>query len=191
MKILLLNGSIAQKSHTRTLLQYIEQLLHKEGVETLLWDLSAKPLSITIPEFHKDPSKNPDKNVQAFIREVTSADGFVLGSPLYQGSFSGVLKNALDQLHYDAFRNKPVALVSNSSSVRNAAHPCEHLRLVVRALYGYALQSQIGTADADFIEIDGELVLDNSEVKERALRLVHELIKFSDLLHTHAINNDN
>ncbi len=190
MKILLISGSIAKKSHTRTFLQYIEQLLKKEGVDTMLWDLAIRPLSIAIPEFHKDPSKNPDKNVQQFVQEVIESDGFVLGSPLYQGSFSGVLKNALDQLHYNAFLNKPVALVSNSSSVRNAAHPCEHLRLVVRALYGYVLQSQIGTADTDFTETVDGYVLASENIKERAVRLVNELVKFTIVLKSNAINQE-
>jgi|SRR3989344_1065255 len=189
MKILLVCGSIAQKSHTRAFLHFIEELLQKEKARTVFWDLQAKPLPMAIPEFHQNPLKNPNIRVQEFVQAVIDADGFVLGSPLYHGSYSGVLKNALDHLHYDAFRNKPVALVSNSSSIRNAAHPCEHLRLVVRALYGYVLQSQIGTTDKDFNESREDCVLENKEIKERASRLTEELIKFSSLLKKHKINN--
>ena len=118
---------------------------------------------------------------------VTRSDGFVLGSPLYHGSYSGVLKNALDNLHYDAFRNKPVALVSNSSSIRNVDHPCEHLRLVVRALFGYVLQCQIGTANTDYEEVKEEYTLTNEEIIERCHRLTKELISFTTLLKTSAI----
>jgi NAD(P)H-dependent FMN reductase len=190
MKILLMCGSIAKKSHTRAFLRFIEDLLKKEKVETVFWDLQAKPVQIAIPEYHKDPLKNPDTQVREFVQDVMYVDGFVLGSPLYHGSYSGVLKNALDNLYYDAFRNKPVALVSNSSSIRNCAHPCEHLRLVVRALYGYVLQSQIGTTNEDFKDTKGSYILENEEIKERAVRLVEELIQFASLLRNNKINNN-
>lgn len=190
MKILIICGSIAKKAHTRGLLKYAEKLLKDKKVEVVFWDLLTKPLPFAIPEFHKNPSQSPDQNVKLFLKEVDGADGFVLGSPLYQGSFSGVLKNALDNLYYDAFRNKPVALVSNSSSIRNCAHPCEHLRLVVRALYGYVLQSQIGTTDKDYEETQDGYALENQEIKERVARQVDELINFAKLLKENAINKN-
>ncbi|MDO8658131.1 MAG: NADPH-dependent FMN reductase [Candidatus Levybacteria bacterium] len=188
MLITLICGSIADKSHTKSLLKYIETLLKEQKVETVIWDLKEKPLSIAIPEFHKDPMQSLDKNVKGFVSLVTKSDGFVLGSPLYHGSYSGVLKNALDNLHYDAFRNKPVALVSNSSSIRNVDHPCEHLRLVVRALFGYALQCQIGTVNTDYEEEKDEYILTNEEIIKRCHRLTKELISFTSVLKTNAIN---
>ena len=190
MKILLICGSIAQKSHKRTLLKYIEKLLKDKNIEVVFWDLRSKPLSIAIPEFHKNPSETPNENVKMFVKEVISSDGFVLGSPLYHGSYSGVLKNALDNLHYDAFRNKPVALVSNSGSIRNCAHPCEHLRLVIRALYGYVLQSQIGTSGDDYEETKEGYELINEEIKERVSRLTDELVSFANLLQKNTINKN-
>jgi len=181
MKIALICGSISKKSHTRVLLTYIESLLKSKGAETVFWDLSLRPLSIAIPEYHKNPLQSPDKNVRDFVTLITSVDGLVLGSPLYHGSYSGVLKNALDNLAYDAFRNKPIALVSNSSSIRNCAHPCEHLRLVVRALYGYALQTQIGTANSDYEEKGTGLLLIDEEIKKRCLLLTQELLRLAKM----------
>ncbi len=187
---MLVCGSIANKSHTRILLRHIEKLLQKKGMETIFWDLREKPLSIALPEFHKNPLLTPNQLVKNFVTLVTNSDGFVLGSPLYHGSYSGVLKNALDNLYYDALRNKPVALVSNSSSIRNCAHPCEHLRLVVRAMYGYALQSQIGTANDDYADRGTEYELVNAEIKERCLRLVEELIQLNIALKSHDISKE-
>ncbi len=188
MLIALICGSIAEKSHTKSLLKYIEVLLKEQKIKTVIWDLKEKPLSTAIPEFHKNPMESPDKNVKEFVSLITKSDGFVLGSPLYHGSYSGVLKNALDNLYFDAFRNKPVALVSNSSSIRNVDHPCEHLRLVVRALFGYVLQCQIGTANTDYEEEKDEYILTNEEIIERCHRLAQELISFTAVLKTNAIN---
>lgn len=188
MLIALICGSIAEKSHTKSLLKYIDALLKEQRIETIIWDLKEKPLAIAIPEFHKDPMQSPDKNVREFVSLITKSDGFVLGSPLYHGSYSGVLKNALDNLYFDTFRNKPVALVSNSSSIRNVDHPCEHLRLVVRALFGYALQCQIGTVNTDYEEEKDEYTLTDEEIIERCHRLTKELISLASVLKTNAIN---
>ena len=64
MLITLICGSIAEKSHTQSLLKYIEALLKEQKVETVIWDLKEKSLAIAIPEFHKNPMQSPDKNVR-------------------------------------------------------------------------------------------------------------------------------
>lgn len=189
MQILLLCGSNATKSHTRTHLLYLKKLLQEQGITTVLWDFRAKPVPIAIPEFHNDPIQNPDPNVKELITTVAAFAGIILGSPLYHGSYSGVLKNALDNLPYDAFRNKPVGLISNGSNIRLASNPCEHLRLVTRALFGYVTQTQVGTANKDFDETADGLALVSDEVKKRSARLIKELIAFATVLTSNPINS--
>lgn len=188
MKILIVCGSTAKKSHTRGMLHYCEKLLIEKGAEVIFWDLLTQPLSIAIPELHENPMDTPNENVKEFNRAVKSADAFLLGSPLYHGSYSGALKNALDNLPGDAFRNKPVGLISSAGGARNAAHACEHLRLVVRALYGYVLQSQIGTGSEDYEDSEDGFELVSQDIKGRAERLVQELIKFATVLKEHPVN---
>ena len=138
MRVVLLSGSIGKWSCTRTLLRYVESSLAARGVETVFWDLRAKPLPIAVPEYHTSQNKHPDKTVREFVRTIKQSDGYVLASPLYHDSYSGVLKNALDTLPNEAFLRKPVGLVSHSSYVRSCIVPCNHLRPVVRSLGGYA-----------------------------------------------------
>lgn len=45
---------------------------------------------------------------------VKSADGIVLSTPEYHGSFSGVLKNALDLMGFEEFEGKMIGLVGVS-----------------------------------------------------------------------------
>ncbi|WP_375622831.1 MULTISPECIES: NADPH-dependent FMN reductase [unclassified Bartonella] len=92
--------------------------------------------------------------VRQFIKTIAAADGVILASPVYEGSYSGVLKNALDNLAYNAFLNKPVGLISHGSTAKKCAQPCEYLLPVVRTLYGYALQCQIASSNEDFSSND-------------------------------------
>jgi NAD(P)H-dependent FMN reductase len=179
--IVLISGSGSKHSHTQALLHYIATLLEEQGMKTTLWDLYEKPLLATDPDYHGDPM-HPNLQVRKFIALVNSADGIVLGTPLYHGSFSGILKNALDNLGSDAFKNKHVGLVSNAGGMGNM-QAVEQLRSVVRALYGYALQTQIVTTEEDYtVFAKTNKILITDAIKQRAKRLADELVFFTMLM---------
>lgn len=176
MKALLLSGSLAEKSHTLALLHYLEQVFKVKGVESVMWDLKQRPVPIVLPEFHQDPSQHPDSVVKRLVSEVANADFVVLGSPLYHGSYSGALKNALDNLHGDALKGKWVGLVGNASGVRASHLQFSHLRHVVNAMGGYTAQTQVGTAREDYEDAGNAYVLSHEDLKKRCERLVDELL---------------
>lgn len=178
--IMLITGSGSENSHTLALVRYIAALLQKQGVKTTIWDLQKNPLPFSDPDFHGDPA-HPNKEVRRFIHEVANAQGIVLGTPLYHGTFSGVLKNALDNLGSDAFKNKHVGLVSNAGGGGNI-QAVEQLRSVIRSLYGYALQTQIVSTEDDYTTIEGIKAVQNTSIKDRAKRLVDELVFFTTLM---------
>lgn len=184
---MLLCGSVGNRSCTRTFLRHLEGLLKEKNVGTIWWDLGVKPLPIAVPEYYNQPENNPKVQVRKFVQAIRQADGFILASPLYHGSYSGVLKNALDNLPPDAFRHKPVSLVSHSSNARSCVTPCNDLRPIVRALSGYATQMQIGTTDFDYKDISGQLSLVNEKIKNRSKILVEELTNLSAILKTQQI----
>src|SRR3954449_9390571 len=112
MRVLLICGSVSKVSHTRGLMQALGDALLALGCEIEIWDLLQRPMPIAIPEFHYNPEDTPDDNVRAFVAAARVPDALAIATPLYRGSMSGVVKNALDQLTSDALRNKPVALLS-------------------------------------------------------------------------------
>lgn len=180
MKITLINGSLAHASHTYVLLEYLHELLEEKGIGAKIWDIRQKPLPYVMPEYHHDPLQTPSGLVRDFVKTIESSQGIILGSPLYHGSYSGVLKNALDSLSKDAFKNKAVGLVSNAGTRGTGA--MEHLRSVIRTMYGYSLQTQIATEEEDFKEVKGSFILTNNDIKQRSIRFVAELIHLTSLL---------
>lgn len=180
--MLILSGSVGKESYTRTLLCCIEEHLRSIGHDTVLWDLGSKPLPIIVPEYHGNQKSHPDKNVREFVALVEEVDGFVFGSPLYHGSYTGVIKNALDTLPEKALAHKPVALVSHSGNARSCTTPCNQLRPVVRALAGYSIQLQIGTIGEDYKTIKGRHAIQNPKVARRVDSLVNELVVLSSAL---------
>lgn len=180
MNVAIIIGSVRQPSLTRVLCRFLADCFTEKSISISWVDLRENPLPITDPDYHHDVSSNPSLVVREFVKTVDQADGIILASPLYQGSYSGVLKNAIDNLAYDAFLDKAVGLVSNGSSAKKCTIPCEHLVPVVRTLYGYPLQCQVAACKDDFISNDdGESwELADQDVKERCRRLVNEMVAY-------------
>ena len=80
--------------------------------------------------------------------DVGAADGIILGTPEYHGSFSGVLKNALDLLGFDEFEGKMVGLVGVSGGAMGAADGLHALRNVGRALHAWVIPQQASIPEA-------------------------------------------
>jgi NAD(P)H-dependent FMN reductase len=113
--------------------------------------------------------------IKQLKQAAQSADAFVLGSPVYHNSYCGTLKTILDQLSSEQFEAKPVALVSTSGSTRSP-QAVDHLRLVVRALHGIAIPTQVITTASDYAFDGAAYQLISSQVQARIKALAEELL---------------
>lgn len=179
MRIMLLCGSPLPASRTLLVTALVAELLRREGAEIELWDLASRPLPSSDPAYHADPTAHPDPAVRELVGSASIADGFVLASPVYHNSYSGVLKNALDHLAIRQFHHKPVGLVAFGGSL-TAVGVCDQLRIVVRGLLGVALPTQLVSVSADISSGEaGRPRIDNPELIRRGKRMVAELTKFA------------
>lgn len=69
---------------------------------------------------------------------IASADGIVVASPEYNGSFSGALKNAMDYFYKEYFK-KPMAVMTVSTGKRGGINASHDLQKYILALRGYPL----------------------------------------------------
>ena len=178
MRALLVAGSARTESHTRSVVGTVGEYLEAEGVEVEMWDLGERPLPPFEVPFHKDQSKIEDEEAKQFIDMLNDADMIVLGTPLYHGSYSGILKNALDYLLKDQLYEKPVGLVSNGGGNTKNAQALNHLTTIVHTLYGVPMQTQIGTHGADFTDME----VSNQDILDRCERLAKEMVRFHKAL---------
>lgn len=175
MHVFILCGSISENSKTRLLMEISAFFLKESGHHVTFEDLRYSALPIADPAFHPNPEKYPDINVTDFISRFKAAEAYLVGSPLYHGSISGVLKNALDHLWYDAFRDKPVGIISYGSSPHRCAFPCMALNTIIKTMYGYPLQTEVAASKADLIEnTDGNICF-SEDVIFRVQRQLHEM----------------
>lgn len=179
MRVLVLSSSPQPLSRTLVTAALVGELLRRDGAEVTMWDLAARPLPFADPAFHANPRDHPDPIVRQLVVAAESADGFVLATPIYHNSYSGVLKNALDHLSMRQFHHKPVGLVAFGASL-TAVQACDHLRIVVRGLMGVAVPTQIVATPADFgAGAQGRPRISSPELVRRARRMSHEIALFA------------
>ncbi len=106
--ILGLCGSLRPGSHTLKALEMVLEAAQGPGVETR--KLYGDPMRLALCD-GRHPDEAPSE-VAAFLRTVAEARAVVLATPDYCGSFSGVLKNALDWLAPAGLAGKVAGLVS-------------------------------------------------------------------------------
>ncbi|MGW7264448.1 NADPH-dependent FMN reductase [Streptomyces sp. NPDC054842] len=80
-------------------------------------------------------------HTQEWARKIASFDGFIIVTPEYNHSTSGVLKNAIDYL-FAEWNNKAVGFVSYGAM--GGARAVEHLRLIVGELQMADVRAQVG-----------------------------------------------
>jgi NAD(P)H-dependent FMN reductase len=170
--VLGLVGSLREKSYTRLATAHALRGAEAAGATTELLDLREYDL----------PPLNPDRDEQGdsatVIDRVDNTDAVILGSPMYHGSYSGVLKNALDYCGFDEFEGKTVGLLA----VSGGAFPVttlEHLRSVCRALNAWVLPHQAAVPKAHSAFENGEFV--DSDTADRVATLGERVVRYADI----------
>src|SRR5713226_3989586 len=97
-----ISGSLRAGSYTRRAVECALLGAAEAGAETRLIDLRDYHLVFRVST---DEAGYPD-DVLRLRTEVKQAEGVILGTPEYHGSFSGVLKNALDLMGFDEVEGK-------------------------------------------------------------------------------------
>jgi azobenzene reductase len=178
LRIMAIIGSNLPNSRTRAAARFAAGCIVDAGHQAYALDPQRQELPIADPVYHENPLKNPDKRARALVMAARRADGFLLASPLYHNSFSGVIKNALDHLTIDEFCHKPVGLIVHGSNL-TAVQACDQLRIVTRGLYGIAVPEQAVTVPSDFTLVDGTWQLTDPVKQERIRSVVASVLKFA------------
>lgn len=168
--IVALCGSQRNGSHTRRALERALTAAKTTGATTDLVDLT----TLTLPVF--DPDRSDAGDATELRRRVRAADGVLLGSPMYHGSYSSVLKTALDYCGFDEFEHTTVGLLV----VSGGGFPTpalEHLRSVARALDAWVLPHQVAIPNSHSAFEDGELT--DESLVERVETLGTDLVEYA------------
>ena len=118
------------------------------------------------------------EHTKAWAERIAAFDGFVIVTPEYNHSTSGVLKNALDYL-FAEWNNKAVGFVSYGAV--GGARAVEHLRLVVGELKMADVRTSVSLSL--FHDFEGFARLEPTEIQAKTLdTMLNEVIEWSTAL---------
>jgi NAD(P)H-dependent FMN reductase len=170
-RVVAVNGSRREGSYTRRGLS-IALAAAADGAATELLDLR----TVDLPPF--DPDVAEPERVQEFKRTVRDADGVLLGTPVYHGSFSATLKDALDWCGRDEFRDTTVGLLATAGG-GSYASTLDHLRVVIRTIHGWTVPHQVGIRNARD-KFDGDQLRDEA-LADRVRKLGRQVVDNADV----------
>ena len=169
LKVIGLAGEYRSSSKSGMLVNLALKMAEEQGADVEFWDLAERPLPLVGEE-----GCWTHPNVKAFQTLLEESDAFLLSSPEYHGTMSGVMKNTMDWMYDKHVGGKVFGLMSTLGGVTNA-NTLNHMRISLRWLHGWPVPEQlaIGHVKEAFDE-DGALVDD--ELQRRLLNLVNSVL---------------
>jgi NAD(P)H-dependent FMN reductase len=163
-KILVLAGSTRQASTNRLLARDAAEALRNAGLEAVFADLRDYPMPLYDGDL-EDASGLPPaaKTLKDLARE---SDAFVIASPEYNGSYSAVLKNAIDWISrpepgertLEVFSGKPAAILSASPGAGGGRRVLKQLRELLEGIRMTVVPHQVSIAQSgDAFDVEGRL----------------------------------
>lgn len=170
-------GSLRDSSITRMALEHALQGARELGASASMIDLRDYDLVFC------DGSGEYPEDVHRLRRDVGAAHGILLGTPVYHGSFSGVLKNALDLMGFREFEGSIVGIVGVAGGSTGAILPLATLRTVGRVLHAWVVPDEVSIPNADSkFNADGECT--DEAICDRLVNLGRKVARFAYLHHS-------
>jgi FMN reductase len=173
-------GSLARSSTSRAALQRALEGAAAAGAETRLLNLRELDLPMYNPDYDE-----PGEAAAELIESCYAADGLIWSSPLYQGTISGGLKNALDWLHLLGRRDPPylhdkvIGLISAAGGTQGL-QAINTMEFAVRALRGWAVPYVVPVASAArVVEASGRIK--DESVQTQLSMLGGEVVRVAQL----------
>ena len=173
-RILLLYGSLRDRSYSRLLTEEAARLLQHMGAETRVFDPRGLPMPDDAPDTHP--------KVQELRTLAQWAEGMVWCSPERHGAMTSIIKAQIDWIPLNVGAGRPtqgktlaVMQVSGGSQSFNAVN---QLRVLGRWMRMFTIPNQSSVAKA-FLEFDEAGRMKPSSYYDRVVDVMEELVKFT------------
>lgn len=180
-RILLLYGSLRERSFSRLVVEESARLLQQMGCETRIFNPSGLPLP--------DDGDDSHPKVQELRELMTWSEGQVWCSPERHGSMTAIMKAQIDWVPLNIGSIRPtqgktlaVMQVEGGSQSFNAVN---QLRVLGRWMRMITIPNQSSVAKA-FLEFDDNDRMKPSGFYDRIVDVVEELVKFTLLTRDNA-----
>ncbi|MFD1064662.1 NADPH-dependent FMN reductase [Oceanobacillus locisalsi] len=178
MKIVGISGSTVG-SKTRIAVEHVLKYIEKEHTETEVELLDLKDYDIVFSDGRSYSDYTGDTKI--FLEKIMEADGILIGTPVFQASIPGTLKNVFDLLPVDAFKNKMIAITATAGTTKHYLVPEQHLKPILHYMHAWVIPKYVFVEEKDYTNH----VITNQNVIDRLNKLADDLIHYVDFSQKH------
>jgi len=173
MKIIGISGSIVG-SKTRIAVENVLKRISEqhEGIDVELVDLKDYQLVFSDGRDYRDYSGD----TKIILEKIMHADGYIIGTPTYQASIPGTLKNLFDLLPMDAFRDKVIGLVSTAGSAKHYLVVEQQLKPILTYMLAMVIPKYVFIEEKHYHQkqiIDDDILLRLNRLADDAVYAIH------------------
>jgi len=169
-------GSLRAGSYTRRALEVALEGAREAGAETELIDLN----DYELPFCSGERGQEPPADVGRLRTTVQACRGLIIGTPEYHGSYSGVLKNALDLMGFDEFEGKMLGLVGVAGGAMGGLSALASLRTIGRSLHAWVVPQQVTVSQAWKV-FPADQKISDAALEKRLVEVGRQVARFAFL----------
>ena len=125
----------------------------------------------------RDPTKY-EGDAKLIINKIMEADALLIGTPMYRGSYTGMLKNVFDIIPNDALQGKPVGLIATGGSDHHYLALEHELKPLLGFFYAIVIPGCVYASNEHYSNRD----LVNKDVLERLDSLAKAIVDYEKIL---------
>ena len=176
MKLLGVSGGPTQSSKTllavKTALEYAKAYDNNVQTETL----NISDYNVQFCDA-RDPAKY-ENDARLVIDKVVDADALIFGTPMYRGTYTGILKNLFDLIPNDAILGKPVGLIATGGSDHHYLALEHELKPILGFFLAFVLPGTVYANNEHYSNGN----LSSEDIQEKLKQLGTSIINFHKLL---------
>jgi len=174
MNLLGLSGSPAKNAASRTLnaVKQAVKYAHEQDNSIHMETINVRDLDIELCD-GRDPALY-ESDTKVLIEKIVNADALILGTPVYRGSYTGILKNVFDVIPNDALVGKPVGIIVTGSTQHHYLTIEHEIKPLLGFFHAHALPGGVYLTSEYF----NDSVLIDEGALERLQQLSTAIVQF-------------
>ncbi|MDB5006471.1 MAG: reductase [Mucilaginibacter sp.] len=107
-----------------------------------------------------------------------SADAYIIGTPTFQASIPGTLKNIFDLLPIDVFKDKVIGIVATAGSAKHYLMVEHHLKPILNYMKAIVVPKYAFVEEKDYLNgeiVDDEVIFRLSHLAEDTVVMINAM----------------
>lgn len=162
MKIVVISGSPRKTANTQVMMKFVYEYTKSKNADTVFINLSEGGI-----DYFRGPNEQYGETTKQAIQNITGADVWIVGTPIYNSFYSSALKNLFEYINYKKTPGK-VAGLAILASGNSGFIDVQTLLTQLMSYFRVITNPKAAYMTADMIK-DGKIADEDAKVRLRTL----------------------